>query len=250
MYQEFAQVYDRFMDDFDYPAWADYYLALLRSQGWQGGEICECGCGTGSLTIELSRRGVALLASDISEDMLRVASDKARRAGVRARFVRQDMRRLALPHRVEAIVCACDGVNYLLTPGDVRSFLTAAQEALRPGGVLAFDISSRYKLEHVLGNDFFGEEREDAAYLWQNSYDPVACRVNMDLTFFVREEGGLYRRFTERQAQRAHDAQEVLAWLRECGFEQARVYGDRTFELPRADELRLHFTAVKPRVQG
>ena len=25
MYDEFATVYDEFMDDFDYPAWADYY---------------------------------------------------------------------------------------------------------------------------------------------------------------------------------------------------------------------------------
>ena len=246
MYQEFARIYDSFMDDFDYSAWAEYYLALLRSQGWQGGEICECGCGTGSLTIELARRGATLLASDISEDMLRIAADKSRRAGVRARYVRQDMRRLALPHRVGAVLCACDGVNDLLTPGDVRSFFAAAHAALRPGGVLAIDISSRYKLENVLGTGFFGEERESAAYLWQNSYDPEACRVTMDLTFFVREERGLYRRFTEQQVQRAHDAQEILAWLAECGFERAQLYGDRTLELPREDELRLHFTAVKP----
>lgn len=246
MYQEFAAVYDRFMDDFDYPAWAEYYLMLLRAHGYAGGEICECGCGTGSLTIELARRGAKLLASDISEDMLRLASDKARRAGISARFVRQDMRALALPHRVDAVICACDGVNYLLSEGDVKRFFAAALAALKPGGVLAFDISSRHKLERVLGNGFFGEERDDAAYLWQNSYDPERCLVNMDLTFFVREaKSELYRRFTERQTQRAHDAQEILAWLREAGFEQADVYGDRTLDLPREDELRLHFAARK-----
>ena len=86
MYQEFAAVYDRFMDDFDYPAWADYYLEILKRQGYGGGEICECGCGTGSLSIELLKRGVKLISSDISEDMLRIASDKARRSGVRARL--------------------------------------------------------------------------------------------------------------------------------------------------------------------
>ncbi len=41
MYDEFATVYDEFMDDFDYPAWADYYLALLGSRRCAGGEICE-----------------------------------------------------------------------------------------------------------------------------------------------------------------------------------------------------------------
>ena len=108
--------------------------------------------------------------------MLRVASDKARRAGLSVRFVRQDMRRLALPHPVDAVICACDGVNYLLKPGDVKAFFSSARAALKTGGVLEFDISSRYKLEHVLGNGFFGEERPDAAYLWQNTLTRSAVR--------------------------------------------------------------------------
>ena len=246
MYQEFAAVYDRFMDDFDYPAWADYYLEILKRQGYVGGEICECGCGTGSLSIELLKRGVKLISSDISEDMLRIASDKARRSGVRARFVREDMRALKLPHRVDAVICACDGVNYLTSQGDVQRFFTAAFDALKSSGVLAFDISSRHKLENVLGNGFFGEERDDAAYLWQNSLDAQKHIVDMDITFFVQERGGLYRRFAERQTQRAHSADEIAAWISECGFDKIRVFGDRTFDAPREDEMRLHFTAVKP----
>lgn len=246
MYQEFAAVYDRFMDDFDYTAWADYYLEILKRQGYGGGEICECGCGTGSLSIELLKRGVKLISSDISEDMLRIASDKARRSGVRARFVREDMRALKLPHRVDAVICACDGVNYLTSQGDVQRFFTAAFDALKSGGVLAFDISSRHKLENVLGNGFFGEERDDAAYLWQNSLDAQKHIVDMDITFFVQERGGLYRRFAERQTQRAHSADEIAAWISECGFGKISVFGDRTFDAPREDEMRLHFTAVKP----
>lgn len=246
MYQEFAAVYDRFMDDFDYPAWADYYLEILKRQGYSGGEICECGCGTGSLSIELLKRGVKLISSDISEDMLRIASDKARRSGVRARFVREDMRALKLPHRVDAVICACDGVNYLTSQGDVQRFFTAAFDALKSGGVLAFDISSRHKLENVLGNGFFGEERDDAAYLWQNSLDAQKHIVDMDITFFVQERGGLYRRFAERQTQRAHSADEIAAWISECGFDKISVFGDRKFDAPHEDEMRLHFTAVKP----
>ena len=246
MYQEFAAVYDRFMDDFDYPAWADYYLEILKRQGYGGGEICECGCGTGSLSIELLKRGVKLISSDISEDMLRIASDKARRSGVRARFVREDMRALKLPHRVDAVICACDGVNYLTSQSDVQRFFTAAFDALKSGGVLAFDISSRHKLENVLGNGFFGEERDDAAYLWQNSLDAQKHIVDMDITFFVQERGGLYRRFAERQTQRAHSADEIAAWISECGFDKICVFGDRTFDAPHEDEMRLHFTAVKP----
>ena len=56
----------------------------------------------------------------------------------------------------------------------------------------------------------------------------------------------LYRRFAERQTQRAHSADEIAAWISECGFDKISVFGDRTFDAPREDEMRLHFTAVKP----
>ena len=51
MYNRFAEVYDRLMDDFDYPAWAEYYLGLLKKAGCTPKTMCECGCGTGSMTL-------------------------------------------------------------------------------------------------------------------------------------------------------------------------------------------------------
>ena len=143
------------------------------------------------------------------------------------------------------MVCACDGVNYLLSDEQVDGFFRAAHRAIRPGGALAFDISSEYKLEKVLGNGFFGEERDEVAYLWANAYDPHTRIVQMDLTFFCREKSGLYRRFAETHRQRAHRPEELTARLREAGFGQIRVFGDRTFEPPKPDEMRIHFLAVR-----
>lgn len=37
-YDGFAGVYDLLMDDFDYPAWADYYLRLLEGAGRAGAD--------------------------------------------------------------------------------------------------------------------------------------------------------------------------------------------------------------------
>ena len=51
--------------------------------------------------------------------------------------------------------------------------------ALRPGGGLFFDVSTAHKLRDVLGNAFFGEERDDVCYLWQNRYDGAARTVEM-----------------------------------------------------------------------
>ena len=49
-YGAFAEIYDVLMDDFDYPAWADYYLTLLERAGVKPSTMCDCACGTGSLS--------------------------------------------------------------------------------------------------------------------------------------------------------------------------------------------------------
>ena len=144
------------------------------------------------------------------------------------------------------MLATCDGVNYLTAPEDVRAFFRAAHAALRPGGVLCFDCSTRHKLEDTMGDAFFGEEREGLAVLWQNRLNRQTHVVTMDVTFFVREEDGRYRRFRETHRQRAHDMQELRAWLEDAGFEGVRFTGEMRMDAPRGDDLRLHCTAVKP----
>lgn len=244
-YGEFAAVYDRLMDDFDYPRWAEYYLELISRAGVKVRRMCDCACGTGSMTIEFAKQGINVTGMDISRDMLEVAAVKSRRAAQKIIFTAQDMTQLTLPRPVDAIVCACDGVNYLTDPGAPEKFFKAAYAALKPGGCLAFDISSRYKLETVIGNGFFGEEREDVAYIWSNRLDEETHSVDMDLTFFVKQQDGLYRRFEERHRQRAHSADEMVKALENSGFTDIKVYGNMNFETPGPEEQRLHFAAVR-----
>ena len=244
-YGEFAEVYDRLMDDFDYPAWAEYYLELIARAGVKVRRMCDCACGTGSMTIQFAKKGITVTGMDLSREMLEVAAVKARRAAQKIMFTAQDMTKLELPRPVDAIVCACDGVNYLTETGATEMFFRAAYAAIKPGGCLAFDISSRYKLENVVGNGFFGEERDDVAYIWSNRLNAETHIVEMDLTFFVEQENGLYRRFEEKHRQRAHSAEEIVKALEESGFSDIKVYGNMNFDAPAADEQRIHFTAIR-----
>ena len=247
MYEDFAGVYDALMDDYDYDAWAAHYLTLMRDEhGALPTRAAECACGTGSLTVRLAREGIAMVGVDLSRSMLRHAEEKARAWGVQPTFVCQDMRRLTLPRRVGAVLATCDGVNYLTTEGDVRAFFRAAHAALLPGGCLCFDCSSRHKLEGVMGYSFFGEERDGIATLWQNRLNRQTHVITMDVTFFVREEDGRYRRFREEHRQRAHSEAELFGWLREAGFEDVRACGEMRCDAPRADDLRIHYIARRP----
>lgn len=244
-YSAFAEIYDALMDDVDYPAWADYYLKLLERAGVKPLRLCDCACGTGAMSVEFARRGIRVVGADISAEMLEQAQARARQTGVQAMFVRQDMCALELPRPVDALVCACDGVNYLLNDDRLNAFFSRAHASIKPGGALAFDISSAWKLKEVLGNGFFGEEREDMAYLWSNRYDVATDTVTMDLTFFVRERDGLYRRFTEVHVQKAHEVSHIADLLGANGFSDIRVFGDKSYEAPGPEEQRIHFIALR-----
>ena len=247
MYDDFAGVYDTLMDDYDYDAWSGYYCSLMTGVlGRMPQRAAECACGTGSLTVRFAQAGIRMVGVDLSASMLRRAEEKARKWGVDAAFVRQDMKKLTLPRRVDAVLATCDGVNYLTSPEEVRAFFRAAYDALLPGGVLCFDCSSRHKLETVMGDAFFGEERDGLATLWQNSLNRDTHVLTMDVTFFVREDDGRYRRFREQHRQRAHDQKEIVSWLTAAGFEGIAAYGEMRREAPKDDDIRIHYIARKP----
>ena len=240
-YSAFAAGYDRMMGDVDYDGWANYIDSFLKEAG--ANSVLECACGTGSLTVRLGRMGYRITGADLSEDMLMVARQKALEAGLRMLpFVCQDMRRVAIHKPVDAVVCACDGVNYLLDGAE--DFFRAAHRALNPGGLLLFDISSAYKLSNILANNTFAATGEDWAYIWENQYHPRLGRVDMLLTGFLRQGAG-YARFEERHIQRAYTQEELVYALQSCGFGAIRVYEAFTRDEPSPTAERLQFVARK-----
>ena len=240
-YSAFAAGYDRMMGDVDYDGWANYIDGFLKEAGAK--TVLECACGTGSLTVRLARRGYAMTGSDLSEDMLMIARQKALNASLRfLPFVCQDMRQITLHKPVDAVVSACDGVNYLLDgPED---FFRSAYKALKPGGLLFFDVSSAHKLSAILANNTFAATGEDWAYIWENTYHPRLNRVDMLLTGFLKQ-GTSYARFEEHHSQRAYTEEELRISLENCGFTDIHVYEAFTRNAPSAAAERLQFTARK-----
>lgn len=246
MYTAFASVYDRLMADVDYQGWAKHYHELMQRYGVPRGKICECACGTGSITIALSRMGYQMTGVDLSADMLFEASQKARKTGAMIPFVKQDMRTLRLHRQMDAVLCTNDGLNYLKDAAELTDFFKAAWLALREGGGLFMDLSTPYKLENVLGDHFIGDETEDIAYLWQNRLNRAQSYVDLNLAIFVRQKDETYTRIGEHQRQYLHSAELLTGLLEAVGFTNVRVFGDRKHVAPGPHELRWFIAAHKP----
>ena len=245
MYADFAQVYDRLMQDVDYTDWAAYYASLLLKAGIAPGAlVTECACGTGSLSLPLSET-YTLTGLDISQEMLSIAAAKLRRHGKNVTLVRQDMQKLTLMKQQDAILATCDGVNYLRDEKSLQRFFTAAFEHLKSDGALCFDVSSVYKLQHILGNNTLTNTQGDVHYIWHNDWDEAKRLLQMELHLYVREAQELYRYLSEHQLQKAWSADELKLQLELAGFSDITIFGDMTFSPPDEQSPRLHIMALK-----
>lgn len=246
LYEPFAPVYDRLMADVEYDAWCHRLLKMLECAGITPREMIDAACGTGQMTIRLAKRGIRVTGVDLSTEMLQVAQQNARANGMRALpFVRMDMRALQSHRPVDAISCACDGVNYLTEPMDVKAFFRAAYRCLKPGGALVFDVSTLHKYLSALDGVTYGEDLEDLTYLWRNRFDPISRLCEMELMLMIRQPDGAFRRAFERHLQRAHTQAELMEWLAQAGFHHIRAYGQAGDGAASYGDDRMHIVATR-----
>jgi SAM-dependent methyltransferase len=176
--------------------------------------LLDVGCGTGTLLQEVRRARPAwrLAGVDASAGMLAVARAKAAGAAdvVWARAALD-----ALPFATPFDVCTVfyDTLNHLLdVEALARAFATAAA-ALRPGGLLVFDVTSRRGFEEWWNarNPFSGAGWR---MLIEASFDPDSEIATGEVTF---ERGGITRRLRIRE--RYFGREEIAAALAAGGFE-------------------------------
>ena len=60
----------------------------------------------------------------------------------------------------------------------------------------------------------------------------------MDITFFIREDNGFYRRLNEHQIQRSYSIDKIGGLLEGAGFTNIRYYSGYQFEYSKPDDER------------
>ena len=68
-YKDFAFVYDELMNEVDYNGWVKYIEDIIKNENAQVQNILELACGTGNLTIPLTKKNYDIAGIDISEEM-------------------------------------------------------------------------------------------------------------------------------------------------------------------------------------
>ncbi len=243
-YTTFAKIYDIFMEDVPYDRWCQRITGILADHGIRDGLVLDLACGTGQMTRRLRDAGFDMIGIDLSSDMLQEAreAEGSWEDPSEILYLLQDMREFELYGTVRAIVCLCDSMNYLLEEEDIKKVFLLANNYLDPGGIFIFDMNTLYKYRE-LGESCICENREHESFLWENYFDEETGINEYDVTFFVEEESGLFRRTQETHYQRAYSPARVEALLEEAGMKLLAVYGEEANEAPGPEDGRIYFVA-------
>ena len=236
MYSSFATVYDSFMDDIPYEKWADMILKKYRAAGIDSNITAELGCGTGRLTRLLSDAGLDMIGIDISPEMLDIA--KSRDKSEKTLYLCQDMREFELFGTAGLIVSACDCINYITDLRDLKKVFRLVNNYLEPNGMFIFDFHTEHYYRDILGNGTFAANREDASFIWENSYSRRTCINEYYLTVFAKEKE-LYRKFEELHVQRGYTLETIKRLIEEAGLGFEAAYDNYSDAKPKATSERI-----------
>jgi SAM-dependent methyltransferase len=178
--------------------------------------ILDLACGTGTLAVELARKGHRVWGIDRSKRMIERARDKA--VGLsNVTFSIQDMTTLSLDGPFDLACCTFDSVNYLLTVEQVSALMEGVYSVLGQAGSFLFDsVTER-----------FFREYNHASY----TRSLLGERVTQRLTYHKRERKAVTvfrfgNRVMERHFQRPWDLDELEPLLSRYGFQRVRAWSD------------------------
>jgi SAM-dependent methyltransferase len=175
--------------------------------------VVELGCGSGRLTRHLVDAGHRVIATDASPAMLALAREAVPEA---------DVRRLVLPDdpipEASAIVSVGHVLSYLADEHAIEEAFGAIARALLPGGVIALDLMDLEWGATRHSVPVFTRVTDTWAIITRFSM-PAPTRFTREITVFVREPNGCWRRDDERHDNVLVDCSTVRAVLATHGIQ-------------------------------
>ncbi len=248
-YEALARVYDRLNGDVDYARIADCYEAIFQKEQLSPHLVLDLGCGTGTMTLLLAKRGYDMIGIDGSADMLAKAfGRKLEENAENILFLQQDMRDFELYGTVGAVVSTLDCINYLTEDGDLEKCFSLVHNYLDAGGVFIFDVNTPYKFAHIYGNEAYiledGDDRGCCYCGWQNEYEEKTGLCRFYLTVFEEKPDGRYVRCDEEQTERCYTMEELKNTLERVGFSGVEFFGDTELSAPQETTERWFVKAI------
>jgi len=241
-------------------------LAYFRNAIRRFGEpALDLGCGNGRILLPLLKDGVDIDGSDISADMIALAADEVKKAGLTSRLTVAPLHGIDLGRSYRTIfMCGALGIGGRRDHD--REALRRAHRHLEPGGALLvanhqlpYDTDEKRWARWLPGHRAAGpgawpaegERRkfadgDEVEWLGKPStLDPLEQRVTMDVRVRLWHAGEMVKEETYQLQENLYFVQEMLLMLEDAGFRDLRVEGGYSGRPATADDGVVVFVARK-----
>ena len=238
-FTDVAPYYDELMATVPYRSWVDYVEAILRRMEYEPGRVLDLCCGTGQVGAEMLRRGYDVIGADIAGRMVRECYNREPPLPA----VVMDATRLGLRRdSLDLVVALYDSFNYIVDPEGLRRCFEGVSRALRPGGLLIFDLNTERALRIGLFTQNNTNSSEPLEYRWKSHWDGERKLCRVDMKFRWRGPGESVE-FSETHYERAYEEDEVRHMLASAAMETLHVFDAYTFREPGVFSNRVYYVA-------
>lgn len=239
IYNNFARVYDRWMNNIPYTRWGKKIIEILHTYNIHDGIILDLGCGSGRITRKLADAGYDMIGIDASDEMLTQAVAKSKKHPD-ILYLCQDMREFELYGTVKAVVCCCDTLNYLADKDELTEVFKLVNNYLDPDGIFIFDIKTPVWYEEADG--LVDARHEDKGDFYCETFLD-GDEFEYHVTMFEKTKDELYEKFEEYHYQKLFTKKDIENSLIEAKLELMEVIDDYKNKKATDKSYRLCFIA-------
>ncbi len=238
-YQTLAPYYDWVMSHVEYPEWAEYLDQLLKYFKKKPTMVLELAAGTCSLSKHLQSqwKEARFVFSDLSYEMLKATPFK------NLPLKRVNANALSLPFKPSFDLCLMmyDSINYLLEEDEWVQCLTEVSQALLPGGIFIFDVTTEYNSRQYFSDSVLVEDREDCHITRESWYESDINLQFNQFIFFIKNKNNEYHKFSETHTQRVRGISDMRKIIKKTPFKVLKVMDDFTLAPAHRYSNRIHF---------
>ncbi len=217
----------------------DLALKLARPRGKAALDLC---CGPGRCSIALAKRGFKVTGVDRTMFFLRKAGAAARRARVKIRFVRRDMRDFLEPNSFDLAVSMFTSFGYFREKGDDLKVLKNLHASLKPGGVLLMELMGKERLCRIFSETITTDFKDGALLIQRHKIVDDWTRIRNEWILIKNKR---VQRFPFDLT--IYSGQELKDRLESAGFKQVTLYGSLDGDAYGLESRRLIAVGRKPK---
>jgi len=186
-----------------------------------GARLLDLACGHGRHAMLLAKRGLEVTGYDLSRVCLERARADAAERGVRARWIRGDMRELPFAAEFDAVINVFTAFGYFEDPEDDLRTLRGVRAALEPGGRLLLETLHKEGLPPRFQPRMEEKISNGATVLRESDWDLESDLLEHRVTL-IRPDGTCAEYIT---TVRMRTLSELTALMREADLEPTAWYG-------------------------